>query len=80
MTRRMGTIYTLLPVCGVHDGVHVETCGPNNYIVSVKDSNGEFWHLISISREHAREFIRAWQEHIEEMEDQDIFDKLEAEQ
>lgn len=61
-----GVIYHL-PAKEGHDGIHVETCGPNHYIVMVADLKVGT-QVISISRETARALVRDWQQHLDIMD------------
>lgn len=80
MSRTTGTIYDLA-ACEANDGVHVETCGWNEYIIYVKDGkNPELSALVRISRRAASILVRNWMEHIEAMDEQDHIEAMEAEE
>ena len=75
MTRPTGVVYDLAPAKGC-DGVHVETCGWNAYIVMVTDAMRDARCMVTISRRAAAMLVKEWMQHIDTM---DEMDALEAE-
>ena len=75
MTRPTGVIYDLV-ASGGNDGVHVETCGWNAYIVMVTDGLRGEKCTVAISRRAAALLVKEWMQHIDTM---DEMDALEAE-
>ena len=79
MTRPTGVIYSR-PASegrdGLRDGVHVETCGWNAYIVMVTDAMRGQNCMIVIHRRDAAKLVKEWMQHIDTM---DEMDALEAE-
>ena len=75
MTRPTGVIYDLAASEG-HDGVHVETCGWNAYIVMTMDGLRGEKCVAAISRRAAAKLVKEWMQHIDTM---DEMDALEAE-
>ena len=61
-----GVIYEL-GATEAHDGIHVETCGPDYYLIQVK-THGRGSGLVTIPRTDVKNLIHALQEHIESME------------
>lgn len=80
MSRTTGTVYDLV-ACEANDGIHVETCGWNDYIVFVKsEKTGGDGCMITISRRAASVLVRNWMAHIDEMDEQDHIEAMEAEE
>lgn len=64
-----GVIYHLT-ASKANDGIHVETCGPNDYLVMVAEVD-KGAQMISISRTQARFLVREWLDHINQMDELD---------
>lgn len=61
-----GVIYHLA-ASSANDGIHVETCGPDHYVVMVSDVKiGS--QVISISRRAAAILVKDWMTHIDIMD------------
>ena len=61
-----GVIYHLA-ASKANDGIHVETCGPNHYIVMVADVD-KGSQIITISRRAAAILVKDWMTHIDIMD------------
>lgn len=56
-----------IPASNANDGIHVETCGPDHYVVMVSDVKiGS--QVISISRRDAAILVKDWMAHIDIMD------------
>lgn len=69
MTFPTGVIYHLT-ASNANDGIHVETCGPDDYIVMVAEAD-KGCQMITISRAQARALVSNWIDHIVRMDELD---------
>ncbi len=63
--RSIGVVYDLA-ASRANDGIHIETAGPNFYIVHVKDQQGNSC-MITLSRGQAYFMARSLVDHAEKM-------------